>query len=257
MAAGGVTRGANLDATIVLPQHGQAELTLQCVRSLRWIEGELSPVIVVDDGSGDDSAERIRRANLPNCRLVEQPTSGVTAAWNTGLRHVETPVAILLNNDVVVHGRFLEQLVHPLRIRRASMAGVEWRRELLIPRSISTHLDTERLLAGWCIAFGIELWQRLGGFDDAMKVYYSDTDFQCRALEREFEAGLPSNPLHAAGPLPLRHLGHQTARRDPRRRLQWQLDRNAFLSKWTGRQGCSKSATSDASSAGRRRVPGR
>lgn len=244
------------DVTIIVPQRGRAELTLQCVRSLRDFEGSLPSVLVVDDGSGNDSAAQVRRAALPNCRVVEQPALGVTAAWNTGLRNVQTSEVVLLNNDVVVRGQFLERLLDSRRTRQAAIMGAEWRVEPLAPRRLAAQLPGHRLLAGWCFAFGLGLWRRLGGFDEAMKLYWSDTDFQCRAVEH-LESTAPHGILRSAGPLPLRHLGHQTVRLDPRRSLQWQQDRSAFLRKWSADPSCSRSAMSDGLSAERRRVPGR
>src|SRR5262249_7201472 len=86
------------DVTVIIPQRNLAALTLACIQSLQRFE-EIK-IVVVDDGSGDDSAEEIRWANLPNCGLIKQPPHGVTAAWNAGIRRAETQFVLLLNNDV-------------------------------------------------------------------------------------------------------------------------------------------------------------
>lgn len=245
--------------TIVIPQRGHSGLTIQCVQSLRCAEGDDAPIIVIDDGSGDESSLQVLQAELPNCRIVEQSPLGVTAAWNNGLRQVETANALLLNNDVFVGGRFLDQLVLPLQNQQAQLVGTEWRSEPHIPIGLGEKLHSNRLLAGWCLAFSVDLWRELDGFDESLATYFSDTDFQCRLVQRSTsDADVQRiRPLHSVGPLPLRHLRHQTTRRDPRRSLQWQQDRTTFLRKWADNVGCCKSATWDGLSAAQQPVPGR
>lgn len=221
------------DATVIIPQRNRGSLTEACIDSLRRWERENWPIVVVDDGSSDGSAEWIELAAVPNCRVLRQPSLGVTAAWNAGIQSVTTPSVVLLNNDVLVDGPVLDELLKPLRNRQALIAGVEWRREPLVPRQLESRFPDRRLLAGWCFAFETELWSQLGGFDETLRLYYSDTDFQCRAAQN-LSMSTAGRVLSVVPLLPLRHLGHQTTRRVPGRTSQWQADRARFLSKREG-----------------------
>lgn len=218
------------DVTIVIPQRNEGALTLACVRSLQRWTGEPPAIVVVDDGSTDESAQLIRDAHLPDLRVLEQPGRGVTAAWNTGVRATSTAYIVLLNNDVLASGPFLEGLLRPLRENRALMTGVTWRVEPCCPRRILQRLPDRQLLGGWCFACAKELWTRLGEFDESLRLYFSDTDFQCRAAELD---GHECAPLWVVPSLPLKHLGHRTTRHDPQRAAQWHADRETFVWKWT------------------------
>lgn len=216
------------DATIIIPQHGQAELTIAVVRGLRRFERVRFPIVVVDDGSRPEAVALIEQS-CGDVRLVRQPHLGVTAAWNRGLEQVATTFAVLLNNDVIVHGAWVDALVQPLREGSAALSGVELRRERAVSSTVLELLGRSEFLAGWCWAFRAADARGLGGFDESLRLYFSDTDLQARLLAR---TGRRSPPTVVRG-LPLRHAGHATTRLLPDRVAMWQGDRARFIEKWT------------------------
>ncbi|MCB0791851.1 MAG: glycosyltransferase family 2 protein, partial [Flavobacteriales bacterium] len=73
------------NVSVVVPCHNAApwiEATLTSVLAQDWPGLE---VIVVDDGSVDDSADRVAR-RFPQVRLLRQANAGVAAARNAGLK---------------------------------------------------------------------------------------------------------------------------------------------------------------------------
>ena len=218
----------NPDATIVIPQYEQSELTIRVVEQLRRWESKRWPVVVVDDGSRLESTALVERA-CRDVRVVRQVHRGVTAAWNAGLRVAATPLVILLNNDVTVSGACVDALLAPLR-RGAVVSGVELRMEGAVPRRVLESVGRREFLAGWCWAFRRDDVLAIGGFDESLKLYFSDTDLQARLLS---SAGGASEPNVVTG-LPLRHLGHRSTQMLPERRAIWRADRRRFIEKWTG-----------------------
>lgn len=69
-------------------------------------------IIVVDDGSTDGSVAYIRQHH-PDVQLVAFPknTRNTSLVRNSGLRHVKTPFALLLDNDVTVVKESIEKLL--------------------------------------------------------------------------------------------------------------------------------------------------
>ncbi|HUG89914.1 MAG TPA: glycosyltransferase [Planctomycetaceae bacterium] len=217
------------DLTIIIPQHGRSDLTLACVRSLRQHEPEPHPLIIVDDGSRSEHRNAIHAAGLPHVRLIDQPHAGVTAAWNRGLAAAETAFVLLLNNDVQARGPFVARLLAPLRKSPAVATGARLRRETGLPPDVLARPPSEWFLEGWCLAARTADLRRVGGFDERMKLYFSDTDLQARLLHAHRRG---SDALAAIGDLSLDHSGHQTTRRLVERRQQWRADRAAFIAKW-------------------------
>src|SRR5712692_7248542 len=80
--------------------------TLECIRSLQSVQYEQGlDVIVVDNGSGDESCERIRTA-FPNVHLLEMGRNlGFAGGCNVGMRAARergNEFIWLLNNDTLV-----------------------------------------------------------------------------------------------------------------------------------------------------------
>ena len=215
-----------MDMTIVIPQRGQIELTLDCLASLRRVERNRWPVVVVDDGSTAEQQERFLRLKPAGVRLIVQSAAGVTAAWNRGVSHVCTTGVLFLNNDVLFHRPVMEQFVAALSSTQTYLAGVRLRRETL-PLGATAESRHCQLLEGWAMACRIEDYYRVGGFDEQFSLYYSDTDFQLRMREEFGPSG-----LRLVDDLGLEHLGHRTAHRQPTQRQFWQRDRELFRQKW-------------------------
>jgi len=101
-------------AVVVLNWNRPRE-TIACVRSLGGILYPNLRIVVVDNGSTDDSAARIRKA-LPGITLLETGANkGYTGGNNAGITHaLEEGAAyvLILNNDTtVVEPRFVDEMV--------------------------------------------------------------------------------------------------------------------------------------------------
>mgnify|MGYP000885287274 FL=1 len=107
-------------ARVVVVNWRQAELTIRAARSIREQLGDGDVLVVVDNASGDGSAERLRREGLT---VVESPENrGFGAGVNIGARGMVEDVLVLLNNDAVAEPGFLEAILAPLNAPPAAPA---------------------------------------------------------------------------------------------------------------------------------------
>ena len=99
---------------IIIINWNQPDMTIACLRSLEKVKGSDFEVIVVDNGSFDQSAQKIAQA-FPRIRLIESETNlGFSGANNLGIRAALEENAgyiLLLNNDTEVEPNFLAPLV--------------------------------------------------------------------------------------------------------------------------------------------------
>jgi glycosyltransferase involved in cell wall biosynthesis len=94
-------REANPEAgvSVVIPAYNYARYLTEAVQSVLEQTFPSLEVIVVDDGSTDDTAEVVRRFADPRVRYVWQANAGLSAARNTGISHARYPFVAFLDAD--------------------------------------------------------------------------------------------------------------------------------------------------------------
>ncbi|MCA9030262.1 MAG: glycosyltransferase family 2 protein [Planctomycetaceae bacterium] len=226
---------AAVDVGIVITQFGRHELTMNCLQTLQAHHDlEAVRILVVDDASpGTDSRRDLQQLVIPFEVLALPSNGGITAAWNAAanvlMKHHAPASLIFLNNDVVIEGNWISQLIAPLHSESTRCTGVRWREEQGVPIH-ELSLPTTQFIEGWCMAVDSDTFLRLGGFDQQMQLYFSDTDFQCRLL-MQFST-VENGPLAVVENLPIQHLEHQTTKSASNRNSLWQQDRKIFIHKW-------------------------
>jgi hypothetical protein len=84
---------------VVIPTYNRAHTVLDAVQSvLAQRFGDLE-LIVVDDGSTDDTAEQLARVTDPRLHYVAGPHAGVSAARNLGVRKAAGELIAFLDSD--------------------------------------------------------------------------------------------------------------------------------------------------------------
>ena len=98
---------------IVLNWNGKACL-IQCLDALRRQSFQDMVTVVVDNGSGDGSAETVR-LQFPEVTLISlKDNLGFAVANNIAIRQLDTEYVALLNNDAIAHSLWLQNLITAL-----------------------------------------------------------------------------------------------------------------------------------------------
>ena len=85
--------------TAIIVNYNGGPLLLDCVRSIQHAGMELRQIVVVDNGSKDQSIAMLEQ-QIPGCRLhLMGCNAGFAKAVNAGLQMVNTEFAVLINND--------------------------------------------------------------------------------------------------------------------------------------------------------------
>ena len=106
--------------SVVIPTHNGAETLADCLNALRASSFSPAEIIVVDDGSSDDSAKIAERCGCRVIRLAQN--IGAARAKNRGAREAIGDILFFTDDDVVVARDALANLIE--NYSDASVAGV-------------------------------------------------------------------------------------------------------------------------------------
>jgi len=191
--------------------------TIACLESLKGVRDPGIRIVVVDNGSGDDSVAQleafVKRASAPSFTLLETGSNlGFAGGMNAGMQTALEQGAewlLVLNNDTVVDPSFLKTLLeaakhdpkigmlnpkilmqeHPDRIWSAG-GRINWM------RTQGTHIgydepdrgqydhppiqDSEYVTGG-CLLIRREVIEQIGFLPEAYFVYYEDGEWSTKA----------------------------------------------------------------------------
>ena len=197
------------------------ELTLDAARSV-MDEPETNAVLVVENGSDDDSAAWLseRLAGTKADVLISNENLGFGGGNNLGIRSATSEYVFLLNSDATIQAGALGLLVQKMADPTVGIAapaiylpgGEEMQRDVLghfptpariLSRSTDCPIDT--LEPDWVSGAAMLLRRiealEVGGFDEQLFMYLEDVDLCKRYRDRGMRAvrELNSRVIHLGG----------------------------------------------------------
>jgi hypothetical protein len=188
------------------------DLTLDCLVSLEKVTYSNANVIVIDNGSTDDSVVSIKE-QYPETDIIEFPTNlGFAGGNNAGFESTanKADYTIFLNNDTIVDSNFVEPLINELetksnikqtapKIYYADKPETIWFaggivnlwtgmiRHIGIRKKDSHDYSKNRVIdyaTGCCVCMRTEEFESIGMFDESFPIYAEDVDLSLRFKKR-------------------------------------------------------------------------
>jgi cellulose synthase/poly-beta-1,6-N-acetylglucosamine synthase-like glycosyltransferase/peptidoglycan/xylan/chitin deacetylase (PgdA/CDA1 family) len=104
--------------SIVVPAYNEAVGIARAVRSLAASDYPRLEIVVVDDGSSDDTAQIVTELGLDLVHLIRQDNGGKAAALNTGIAHSTGDIVVMVDGDTLFERDTIRRLVAPLADER-------------------------------------------------------------------------------------------------------------------------------------------
>ena len=194
---------------VIIPNWNGRKFLATCLESLRAQTCQTFQVIIVDNGSTDDSIHFVQEHYSDMVlKIIEFPDNrGFSAAVNEGIRAGINEWVLLLNNDVEVDGTCLENLLEAISKKdgydffalkmldftdRSKLdgagdavlrGGVGYR--LGTMETDSSYYSISRDVFGACAGAALyrrSLFEQIGLFDEDFFAYLEDVDFNLRAV---------------------------------------------------------------------------
>lgn len=105
-----IDTGASLSVSVVIPTYNGAKTILGCLGSLRYQTFKDFEVVVVVDGSTDDTAARIKEATtwFDHLNIIERTNGGRATARNTGAQAASGDLLVFLDDDMKIEKDVIE-----------------------------------------------------------------------------------------------------------------------------------------------------
>jgi len=184
---------------IIIPVFNQLEFTRQCLESFfRCPPLASARLIVVDNGSGDGTAEYLKK--FPQIEVIHNAENlGCAAAWNQGFRVTKSNWIAILNNDVVLTPGWLDGLLAFAESEQLDIVSPALR-EGPLNYEIESYAREFVQAAGSIIRPGVahgvcflvrrRVFESIGLFDENFRIgQFEDADFFQRARQAEFRLG--------------------------------------------------------------------
>lgn len=197
--------------TVVIPSYDRAALLPRAVASVLAQTFADFELIVVDDGSTDDTPAVLARLEDPRIRCLRQENRGVSAARNLGLSRARGAAVTFLDTDDEAAPDWLSTLARLLEDPAVGIAtagalairhgedGTELDRELLLPRPLGPLYGNQKLrFTAGTLAARRELLEEIGGYAQPMR-FAENAEMAMRlvpaCLERGLEVRAVERPL--------------------------------------------------------------
>jgi len=212
-----------LKVSVVIPTCNRAGKLRQLLDDLacQSLPQDEFEVIVVDDGSGDDTGATVLewQKGRSNVKYLKQPNRGQSIARNYGIAEAQGAVLGFVDDDCRVGPEWLASaLPHFEDPGVGGVQGLTW----CDPREISALTMQVRNLDDGnyetCnIFYRSEVIRKIGGFDPRLRFYREDTDLAWRVLDAGFR--IPFAPEARVEHPPHRYTIRQLLRK--RFRFRW------------------------------------
>lgn len=191
------------EVTVIIPNYNGKVFLESCLAALRKQKCRSFQILVVDNGSTDESVEWLKEQGIPAICL--ETNTGFSGAVNTGIRAARTPYVLLLNNDTEPEPDFVGELLKSIR-RSKKIFAVSSKMIQLYNKELMDDAGDMYSVAGWAYQRGVgqsskeynrpcevfsacagaaiyrrEVFETIGYFDEKHFCYLEDIDVCWRA----------------------------------------------------------------------------
>jgi GT2 family glycosyltransferase len=201
---------------VILVNYNGYKDTIECVQSIQNMNYENFKILIVDNGSTNDSIIQLKRA-VNECFIIESKMNlGFAGGNNLGIKYALENGAdyiLLLNNDTIVDLNFLNNMIQPFKsnidigivgckIMYYPEKNIIWYAGGYIDwfRFVGMHFGLKEFdkgqyndekeidfMTGCCMLIKKEVFKKVGLLSNEYFMYFEDVDFCVKVRERGYK----------------------------------------------------------------------
>ena len=167
--------------SIIIPCYNQAHYLRDAIESA--LEQTIPcEVIVVNDGSTDNTSEVAKEYPV---KLIEKVNGGLSSARNAGIKEATGEWILPLDSDDIISSDFVEKTIGKDDIvgvyqQEFGDSQTKWVNPNLNPK-FEDFLKANQ--TNCCSLFKKEIWEKVGGYDENMRLGYEDWYFWLKSTK--------------------------------------------------------------------------
>jgi glycosyltransferase involved in cell wall biosynthesis len=177
-----------MKVSVIIPCYKQAHFLKDAIASVTAQTYKDIEIIVVNDGSPDNTTEV---ANKLGARCIEKQNGGLSSARNAGIKAASGEIILPLDADDKIHPEFIEKtLKHIKKYDIISTYLETFGKEKRVWGSNHEYPNLMQMRGrnhiNCCSLFRKSMWEKVGGYDEGMRIGFEDWEFWLRCLENGF-----------------------------------------------------------------------
>lgn len=180
--------------TFIIPAYNEADTIAKTIERLLAVNWPRKKIIVVDDGSKDETAKIAKRYEKDGIFLLRQKNAGKAAALNHALKHVDTELIACMDADSYPDVDYLKNMVGYFKNKRVAVvtpaiktlaaksmwAKIQWVEYLfqIYLRKIFSLFETQYVAPGPGSVYRTAVLKEVGGFDTTSMVEDMEVAFK-------------------------------------------------------------------------------
>lgn len=195
---------AKSNVTVVIPCYNDGLYIMEALRSILNQTLKADKIIIVDDGSGQETKKVLETIKYDDVTIVYQENQGVCKARNNAIELAQTDYILNLDADDYFESTFIEKAVDVLNHNQTVAAVgslVKILRDGVFDEEIKSPLGgtvKNFIVKNNGLAssmFRKKCWKLVSGYDERMVNGYEDWEFWIAILKQNWEMHILQEPL--------------------------------------------------------------